>query len=248
MFQQPPPTRFDLNFKLFRVPVRVSPFFWFLPIAFGAGTGDIWQLLIWVVVVFVSILLHEFGHSLAMRRYGWDSFIVLHFFGGLAIPESVSWGGRWDRTAMQQIVISLAGPVAGFIFAAITIGIVVALGGFVSVSRLFGIIPIPRALLPNAGWLINSVVNTILWINVFWGIINLVPVFPLDGGQVARAIFVHYDPWEGVRKSLLLSVIAGAVTAVVGLALLSSLYMTFLFGILAFQSYQSLQGHGGSIF
>ena len=82
----------------------------------------------------------------------------------------------------------------------------------------------------------------LLFVNVFWGIFNLLPVYPLDGGQVTRNALIQYDPRDGVRKSLWVSVIAGAVIALVGGFLMDSVYIALLFGVLAFQSYQSLQG------
>jgi hypothetical protein len=63
----------------------------------------------------------------------------------------------------------------------------------------------------------------------------------LDGGNVARNILVQLDPMNGVRKSLWVSVITGGLIALLALVLLRSIYMAFLFGLLAFQSYQSLQ-------
>jgi membrane-associated protease RseP (regulator of RpoE activity) len=104
------------------------------------------------------------------------------------------------------------------------------------------VIPLPAAVLPEGGRVVNLLVGLLLWVNVFWGLINLMPVFPLDGGNVARRLWVMADPWDGVRKSLWLSVIAGSVVAAAGLFLLGSIFMALLFGILAFQSYQSLRG------
>jgi len=89
---------------------------------------------------------------------------------------------------------------------------------------------------------LNIFVSMLLWVNVFWGLINLLPVFPLDGGQVARNVLIQYDPWDGVRKSLWVSVVTGGILAVVGLIGFHSVYIAILFGFLAFQSYQSLQG------
>jgi len=80
-----------------------------------------------------------------------------------------------------------------------------------------------------------------LSVNIFWGLINLVPVFPLDGGNVARYALLQFDPRDGVRKSLWISVVAGGLVAVLGLVYFRSIYMAFLFGFLAFQSYQSLR-------
>ena len=245
LFQVPPPTRYDLRFNLAGFPVRVHPLFWLIAVLLGYSSGNILQILIWVLVVFISILVHELGHALAFRRYGLSSQIVLHFAGGLTVPESTLWGSRWANVALgpnQNIFISLAGPGAGFILAAAAIVGVILAGGEIIMTRLLGFIPIPGlALLPFGGNLLNMFVTALLWVNIFWGLINLLPVYPLDGGNVARNVLVQVDPAGGVRKSLWVSVIAGAVIAIVAFFLLGSLYMAILFGILAFQSYQSLQ-------
>ena len=90
--------------------------------------------------------------------------------------------------------------------------------------------------------MLSIFVATLLWVNIFWGLINLLPVYPMDGGQVARNVLIQYDPMNGVRKSIWLSVITGAILALVGFFIFRSTYMAILFGLLAFQSYQSLQG------
>jgi Zn-dependent protease len=72
-------------------------------------------------------------------------------------------------------------------------------------------------------------------------LINLAPVYPLDGGSVTRNVLLQADPLDGVRKSLWISVIAGAAIALAGLVFFRSIFMALLFGLLAFQSYQSLQ-------
>jgi Zn-dependent protease len=200
----------------------------------------------WVVVVFVSILVHELGHALAFRRFGLSSEIVLHFAGGLTIPQTTLWGNRWANVALgpnQNIFISLAGPGAGFLLAALVIVVVILTGGSIITTRLLGFIPFPGfAVLPFGGDLLSLFVTSLLWINIFWGFINLMPVFPLDGGSVMRNVLIQADPVDGVRKSLWVSVIAGAVIALAAFFFLRSLYMAVLFGFLAFQSYQSLRG------
>ena len=47
-----------------------------------------------------------------------------------------------------------------------------------------------------------------LYVNIFWGLVNLLPVYPLDGGQIARELLELASPADGVRQSLWLSVIA----------------------------------------
>jgi Zn-dependent protease len=242
-FQQLTPTRYDLRFSMAGFPVRVHPSFWLIAILFGAS-GDLLLLPIWVLVVFVSILIHELGHALAFRRYGQRSEVVLYFGGGLTIPEPVYWGSgvaNVSLTANQQIFISLAGPGAGFLFAGLVLAIVLVIGGYV-IPIWLGFIPLPlNAVVPFGGIVVTALIRMLLWVNIFWGLINLAPVHPLDGGNVARNVLIQVDPIDGVRKSLWLSVIAGGIVALLGWVFFKSLFITFLFALLAFQSYQALQ-------
>lgn len=247
-YQLPPPTRYDLQFTLLGFPVRVHPLFWVLTLLLGSSSGSLLQILIWVAIVFISILVHELGHSVAMRMYGQPSSILLHIGGGMAIPQSVQFGHQTATvyfTPTQQVIVSLAGPFAGFALAMLTLAIAAMLGGQISISLLLGFIPIPSAMLPNSGLILNIIIAILLWVNVFWGLINLLPVYPLDGGQVTRALMLKSDPWNGIRTSLWISVITGGLMAILSLTLLGSTYMALLFGMLTFQSYQSLQGRFG---
>jgi len=241
LLQVPPVTPYDLRFTLAGIPVRVHPLFWLITPLLGSA-GNLILLPVWVAVIFVSILVHELGHALAFRRFGQHSQIVLHFAGGLTIPEAVPWGGRWANVALsrrQEIIISLAGPLAGFLLAGLLMAVITLMGGSIAITRLFGLIPLPlSAVLPFGGSWLGVPVTMLLWVNIFWGLINLMPVQPLDGGNVARNLFIQYDPWDGVRKSLWLSAGTGAFLAVLGLIAFRSLYMALLFGILAYQSYQ----------
>jgi membrane-associated protease RseP (regulator of RpoE activity) len=244
LFQPPPPTRYDLRFSIAGIPVSVHPLFWLITLLLGS-TGDLLLIPIWILVIFVSVLVHELGHALAFRRYGQRSRIVLHFAGGLTIPEPVYWGSGYANVGLspnQHIFISSAGPGAGFIFALFIIILVTVMGGSVITTRLFGFIPLPlNALLPFGGRVLSVMLSMLLWVNVFWGLINLVPVYPLDGGSITRNVLIQVDPIDGVRKSLWISVIVGVLVALAGFIFLRSLFMALLFGLLAFQSYQALQ-------
>jgi membrane-associated protease RseP (regulator of RpoE activity) len=244
LFQPPPTTRYDLRFSIAGIPVSVHPLFWLVTLLLGS-TGDLLLIPIWIGVLFVSILVHELGHALAFRRYGQRSRIVLHFAGGLTIPEPVSWGSGYANVGLspnQHIFITLAGPGAGFIFAALIIGLVTVVGGSVITTPLFGFIPLPlNALLPFGGRVLSVMISMLLWVNIFWGLINLVPVYPLDGGNVTRNVLIQVDPVDGVRKSLWISVIAGGLLALAGFIYLRSIFIALLFGLLAFQSFQALQ-------
>ena len=239
--QAPPPTSLDVKFRILGIEVTIHPLFWLIALLFGAQSGDVVNIVSWVVVIFVSILIHELGHSMAMRYYGQDSRIVLHGFGGLAIPTSSLGYGFGKRTSWQQIFISFAGPLAGFLLAALVAAVVLAVGGRVGISWMLGFIPIPSAALPAQFAAAGFLVRAFLWVNTFWGLINLLPVFPLDGGQISRELFILYGRQRQIENSLWLSVITGIAIAVAGLVYLDSFFMAILFGLLAFQSYQSLR-------
>jgi Zn-dependent protease len=248
MFTLPPPSRFDLHFSILGIPVRVHPLFWVIAILLGSSSNNLMNILIWIIAIFISILLHELGHALAMRQFGQRSQIVLHASGGLTIPEPVAWGSGWANVALtpnQEIFITLAGPGTGFLFAALILALTSALGGTIVFTTILGFIPMPIAGFSGGNSIINLFIGSLLWVNIFWGLINLMPIYPLDGGNVARHLFIKADPWNGVRKSLWLSVIAGGIIAVVGFAYFGSIYMGLMFGFLAFQSYQMLQGGMG---
>lgn len=251
LFQVPPPTRFDLRFSVAGIPVRVHPLFWVIALLFGSGASSFLTIAFWIIGIFISILIHELGHALAFRRYEQDSHIILHFAGGLTVPESVGFGAGYARVALtpnQQILISLAGPFAGFFFAAFIIVASLALGGTIIPNTILGFIPFPIVFLPESYAVLNSFFMILLWVNIFWGLVNLVPVFPLDGGQVSRNIFIQRDPRNGLRTSIWISVITGGIMALVGFFMLGSIYMAFLFALLAFQSWQMLQMSAGGYY
>ena len=222
--------------------MRVHPLFWLIALLLGSS-GSLLQIPIWIFVVFISVLIHELGHAMAFRFYGVHSQIVLHAMGGLTIPEAAPWGSGWANVSpspKQQIIISLAGPFAGFLFAVLIMMIVIFTGGTLHTSILFGLIPLPLTAILG-GQLLSIFITLLLFVNVFWGMFNLLPVYPLDGGQVIRNVLIQYDPIDGARKSLWVSVIAGGIIGLFGLLVMRSVYIAFLFGILAFQSFQSLQ-------
>lgn len=204
-------------------------------------------LLIWIVGMFVSILVHELGHALAMRRYGTRARIVLYHFGGLAIPESSSsfLGSTGYRRPEQQIVISAAGPAAQFALA----GLMVLSLKLTGTALLWEIPFLEYAVSVTDGQQLQSMslqalVYFFLIPSVLWPLLNLLPVYPLDGGQIAREVFTLFNPRAGIQYSLMLSVAAGAAVAIYAF-MNGDLFLAMLFGLLAFSSYQILQAYSG---
>jgi membrane-associated protease RseP (regulator of RpoE activity) len=91
---------------------------------------------------------------------------------------------------------------------------------------------------------LDDLVVSLLFINIFWGVINLFPVYPLDGGQIARELFQMFSA-DGVRQSLWLSLVTAAGLALVGFAVLHATFMGIMFAYFAFMNWQMLNTFGG---
>jgi stage IV sporulation protein FB len=263
LIAEPPPTPFDFHFGVLGFPVRVHPLFWLvgLMIGFHGGPDAGIQLLIWFVAFFSSILIHELGHAMMLRRFGRPAHIVLYAMGGLAIegrPRDFGSGSPWSldsysgfqprqRTPQEQILISAAGPGIQFVLLGVVIAIVYATGGAVEFQAADAL----PVLVPHGGKIadvrnLQLLLSMLLQINLWWPIINLLPVLPLDGGQIALQVFIQQDPWGGTQRALWLSVIAGGAMAAFSLFVMhGNLLTAMLFASLAFSSYMTLQQMGG---
>ena len=82
-------------------------------------------------------------------------------------------------------------------------------------------------------------------LNVLYNLLNLVPIYPLDGGQVARQVMTQMDSSNGVRNSIILSMACAILIAVFCLVNEARI-MAFFCGYLAYTNYQQLQIQGGS--
>lgn len=234
---EPTPTRYDVHFTFFGVPVRVHPWFWLITLLLGASPGAPPKfVLIWMVAVFVSILIHEFGHALAIRYYGWRSRIILYSCGGLAAYEPTY------RNRLAQIIISFAGPLAGFLLAAAVVVAIRVSGNEVTFHRNFFN---PVDFEPFTSLNLNVLIEDMLFLNIFWGLINLLPIFPLDGGKIAQEAMVHFNPRDGLRQSLIISMGTAIILAVLLFARSRNLFPLLLFGSLAANNYQMLQAYRG---
>lgn len=241
MFQEPQPTPFDLRFNLLGFTVRIHPGFWLLAVLLNLRTDAMLpEYVSWVTALFSAILIHELGHALAMRRFGIDSDIVLYWLGGLTIPRSI--GRAADMQSTAQIIISAAGPLMGFAVAYAVLAVVVFTVGMEHLV-FYG----PLSMTPAAGGLeresLQRLINNFWFVSVFWGLVNLLPVYPLDGGQIAREVLLRVSPARGIEMSLRLSIVAAAGLAVYAAVVWKSVFVALLFGLLAYQSFQILEAY-----
>ena len=148
--------------KVLGVPTKIEPSFFVLSLFLAANRGLNPPLLLeWLIVVFISVLVHELGHALVGRRFGLSPQITLYSMGGLT-----SWSEATEISPLKDLAISLAGPAAGFL-----------LGGILFVAA-------PTLLTAVPSDLFFVAYNDLLWVNIGWGLFNLLPILPLDGGHV----------------------------------------------------------------
>ncbi|MFO0582608.1 MAG: M50 family metallopeptidase [Anaeromyxobacter sp.] len=153
-----------LRFRLLGFTVGVRPLFVLLALAAGYGRRSPERAVEWLLVLTVSILWHELGHALAMRRFGHPGArIELHVMGGLT-----HWPGDAAPTPWENLWVSAAGPLAGLLLGAATWQVAEVLGPLPPLGRTF--------------------VADLLWVNVGWSLFNLLPLMPLDGSHVVMAL------------------------------------------------------------
>jgi Zn-dependent protease len=174
--------------KILGIDVKVHLTFflllaWFAFIYYAqGGAGAALEGLIFIVLLFACVLLHELGHALAARRYGIATKdITLLPIGGVARLQ------RMPDKPQQELVVALAGPAVNVVIALILFVILLA-------SGLQGL-DVTRLENPSAG-LLQQLLATNLWLVLF----NLIPAFPMDGGRVLRALLATRLPYARATR------------------------------------------------
>jgi stage IV sporulation protein FB len=240
-------TPYDLRFHALGIPVRVHPLFW-IGSALMAGNGnDLSLIATWVACVFVSILVHEYGHGLMAKSVDSSPSIVLWIGGGLCYSQS-------DRESpLQRLAVVLCGPGAGFVLAGVVMLVFSALFGLTPSEHL-GVI-LQTLGLPADGFafsfehyermgpVIRRVYFFLIYINVLWSLVNLLPIYPLDGGRVSELVLTYFNPREGRRWSHIISLVLAGLLAVVTFSWSGdgNYFLPLFFVFFAFVNYQILQ-------
>ncbi|XZE36869.1 site-2 protease family protein [Pirellulaceae bacterium SH501] len=266
---EPQASSYDWRFQLFGFPVRVTWMFWAFSAAFGYSQAralhDLFTamdmqsnfailLLIWVLCSFVSILVHELGHALAFRYFGIDAEIVLYQMGGVAIPGAgLLWSRQGTRSRLthgNRLVISSAGPAIqialGVLVGAIAIGCGIPVWMFSNIADRIGVEWVRLPLPANA--YLYCAINFLVSCSIWWALFNLLPVYPLDGGQIARHVIGIVTRRDGLYEACMLGVVVGAAVAIWFYQSGGGPIGTLFFASLAYSNWQMLQqGRGGSV-
>jgi len=182
------------RWKLFQMnghPVFLEPLFLLLVAFFvfsGVQTSEqLMTNMLWGPVLFISILWHEFGHALAIDKQGYGkSVMILQGLGGVTINTS-----RGQALPGQSVIISLAGPAFSF-----------------SLVVLFGAL---YFVLPDGIFKVFAMYMA--GANTVWTIFNLLPIFPMDGGNVVLHTLrkVTGDMERSYRLTAIISLVVLAI-------------------------------------
>lgn len=157
------------------IDLRVHATFFLLLAWFGfvyyaeGGAVAVFTGLSFIILLFLCVILHEFGHALAARAYGINTpDITLLPIGGIARLE------RMPEKPWQELVVALAGP---------AVNVVIAFALFLVIGRFLA--PADFRAIAEGG---SNLLPKLLAINVMLVAFNLLPAFPMDGGRVLRAL------------------------------------------------------------
>jgi Zn-dependent protease/CBS domain-containing protein len=169
--------------RLFGIEIRIHLTFLFL-LAFVWGTeasgqdaGAALRGVALVGIIFGSVVLHELGHAFAARGSGFPAKgIILLPIGGITVLDEANVVPDPVNAWKRDLRIAVAGPLVSLSIAAVSALLLVAFVPHFSLSA--------RPLLHS-----NALLRSLVWVNVYLGIFNLLPAYPLDGGRALRDIF-----------------------------------------------------------
>ena len=208
-----------------KIPINIYPFFWLLAGGIGflninsfsthftPGILPVMGTLIWVGIILVSVVIHEFGHAITAISFGQKAHIDLIAFGGLTHRHGKK------LPLWKEFFITLNGPLAGCLLVATTL--------------------LALQFVPEKSLLTDILLLTIT-VNIFWTLVNLLPIQPLDGGRLLGIILEGIFGLKGMKFSLLLSVFFGAAISIYFFAT-GAFLPGSLFLLLTFESYRSWQ-------
>lgn len=227
-----------VRFTLLGVPVSIHPSLWVMLAMLGGvfcvgSVSQLFPVCLFVLAAFASLLVHEMGHALVGRHLGGGQpEISLAWLGGDCC-NSTAVLTRW-----QGVVMTAAGPVASLLLGvATTFLLAVKLGSLKAGLLLAAYLTVGQ--LPEMGLdmfppLALMLYAYLIQVSVWWSLLNLLPIFPLDGGQIMNGL---------MRSTRLMHSISMVVALILALCFFSlqMLLMALLMGMLAFINYKGCQ-------
>ena len=142
----------------------------------AASIGAAASGVIFILLIFGCVVLHELGHALAAKKYGIKTRdIILLPIGGVARLE------KMPDQPQQELWVALAGPAVNVVIAALLAVFLFITNSFTPVSQL------------ASGTV--SLAERVMAVNIFLVLFNMIPAFPMDGGRVLRALLATRIPY-----------------------------------------------------
>ena len=212
------------HFRLFGIPIRVEPFFFIVVALFGIRLEPLWLVFAWVILAFISVLVHELGHALTYRLLGQRSAIVLHGFGGFTVPAG---GGRQVLSKPKSVFVSISCALAQLLLLGIPARLLA--------DSQMGQDELVRWAVGGLGFSWWPIAYWMGIVSIWWAIFNLLPIRPLDGGHVAETLFGFQT---ACKLSIGAAIIAGFITfRSTSFGFIGLIY----FGLFAFLNYRDLR-------
>lgn len=177
----------------------------------GGTTATMLTELVFLLTLFLFVILHELGHALVARRFGYPTRdIVLLPIGGVARMEAL------PENPKQELLVALAGPLVNLLLAgAFLVGLL--LSGFFAQ-------PLSMSLLTENIWV------RLLTVNLTLALFNLIPAFPMDGGRVLRALLAaRMSRVKATQTAATVGKVIAMVMGLVGFVVNPWLILTALF-------------------
>ncbi len=214
-----PPYRWCVfTFPLFGVPVSIH--FSFLLVAlFGLGAYSGWEIAAWTAAVFMAVLLHESGHAFTARAFGGVSVSITLF----ALGGYTSWASPRTIGPGRQFLISAAGSAVGIAAGLVVIGL----------GRSGSLDTVPD--------LVITFLESFVWAGLVWGILNWVPILPLDGGHMLQHALEMFSPARAAGIARVVSVIAG-IAAVGAAFYYGQTFLAIFVGMITLMGLRSSSG------
>lgn len=213
-------TPYDLTFTLGRIPVRVLPSFWLSAVLLGWNPERLDLVILWALCQFISILVHELGHAWTAQAMGYPCEITMHLFGGYA-----SYRAYYIRPA-KTLLISVAGPATGLLFA----GLIVSTG----------VVNLSHGTLSVSNEHYAYIIQVLLLMNILWSVFNLLPVLPLDGGQILLSLLQSLGIQAARMWALRVSLVIGVLMAFLAFRYQLSMAGVLLI-IMSIENWQKMQ-------
>ncbi|WNY26425.1 CBS domain-containing protein [Methanolapillus ohkumae] len=193
------------------------------------------------IIFFVTLLLHELSHSfLAISNGIKIQGITLFFFGGVSVLENPD-----DKAAVEpskEFKIALVGPLSSILMGLLFLGLnYILFGTFYGAALISGSIEVGNLEIMY-GWF-SILLFLVGALNLFLGLFNILPVFPMDGGRVLRAWLATRYPFQ---KATEIAVSTGKIFSIV-MAIIGIVFFNFWLALLAVFLYISAAEEGKAV-